>query len=304
MKFGCAPEERPIDDYVYKGAILLDKPPGPTSHEVVAWIRKMLKLPKAAHAGTLDPKVTGVLLILLGKSARIISAFSSLDKEYICLMSMHGDVDEDDVRKVLKEFTGKIYQKPPLRAAVERKIRTREIYEIELLEHEDRNYLLRIRCEAGTYVRKLIHDMGDALGCGAHMAQLRRIRIGNFTERECVTLHDVKDAYDLWRESGNDEMLRRVIIPVERTLSHLPRVELKDTAVDAVCHGAYIAAPGLSRWEYANKGELVAVFTSKNELVCIGRARIPLGKNIGKSGIVIKPEKVLMEPGIYPSVWK
>jgi len=299
--------ERPLEEYINRGIINLDKPPGPTSHEVVAWVKDILGVKRAGHTGTLDPNVSGVLPVLIGKSTKLAGAFLKSQKEYVCLMNLHADVADERLRNIIREFTGKIYQKPPVKAAVLRRIRVREIYYIEILDRDGRDVLMKVGCEAGTYVRKLVHDIGEALGCGANMLQLRRTYVGPFNEENSVTLHDLKDAFEVWREEKNDAPLRKIIRPLEDTLVHLPHIVVQDGAVDAVCHGADLAAPGVLGVgdRKIEKGDVVAMFTRKNEVIALGTAEMSSKEIEGaKSGIVAKTRSVMMETGTYPKGWK
>ena len=216
------------------GAINLDKPSGPTSHEVVSWVKKILEVEKAGHSGTLDPKVTGILPVLLGDATRVMDVLLLAGKEYICLMHVHKSLPRKRVLEVCKEFEGPIYQKPPLKSSVVKQLRIRTIYYLDVLEIEEQHALMQVGCEAGTYMRKLCYDIGLALGTGANMEELRRTKAGPFREDQTlVTLHQVKDAYEIWKESGDESELRRVIQPVEAALRHLPRLVISDNAVDA-----------------------------------------------------------------------
>ncbi|MCX9011509.1 MAG: RNA-guided pseudouridylation complex pseudouridine synthase subunit Cbf5 [Candidatus Methanoperedens sp.] len=306
-RFGKRPNERPIQEYIQKGAVNLDKPAGPTSHEVTSWVKKILELERAGHSGTLDPNVTGLLPIMLGEATKAVDALLTAGKEYVCLMKLHAEVPERTVKSVLFEFTGEIYQKPSIKSAVKRETRIRSIYYIEFLEMEDKNALFKVGCEAGTYIRKLCNDIGLALGTGAHMQELRRTKSGPFREDETmVTLHDLKDAYIEWKESGSEELLRKTIFPMEYALSHLPKIVIRDSAVDAVCHGAGLAAPGVLTVETGiERGDLVAVFTQKGEAVSFGRAQMK-SMEIFKAatGIVATTDRVLLSPGTYPKGWK
>ncbi len=192
-KYGCKPSERPAKEYIRYGTINLDKPAGPTSHEVAAWVKRIMHLEVIGHGGTLDPKVTGILPITLEDSTKMVQALLYSGKEYVCVMKLHGDVHEDQVRHVLAEFEDEIYQRPPLRSSVKRQIRTRRIYYNDYMEMDGRNVLFKVGCEGGTYIRKLCFDVGEILGVGAHMQELRRTRAGPFTETSAkkVTLHDV-----------------------------------------------------------------------------------------------------------------
>lgn len=305
-KYGCAPQDRAIREYINWGSINLDKPSGPTSHEVVSWVKKILELDKAGHSGTLDPRVTGILPVMLGRATRALGSLFHLPKEYVCLMKLHATMPEETLQNIANEFTGKIYQKPPMKSAVKQQIRQREIYYIQLLETDDRSVLMKIGCEAGTYIRKLVHDIGRALGTGAHMYQLRRTQVGPFTEdKTLVTLHDIKDAYVFWQEDGDEEQLRKVIMPMEKGLRHLSKVVIKDSAVDAICHGADLAMPGVLKLSPGIKpGDVVAMFSLKGEAVATGSAQMSSEQmSTCDDGVAIKTKRVFMEPGTYPKMW-
>ncbi len=222
-------------------------------------------------------------------------------------MKLHADVGDRKLRAVLKEFQGPIYQRPPLRSAVKRVVRVRRIYKIDLLEREGRYVLLRIWCEAGTYIRKLCHDIGEVLGVGAHMYELRRIRAGSLSERvNASTLQDIIDSYVLWKEHGIEDYIRKVILPMEIAIEHVPKVVIRDSAVDAICHGAPLAVPGILHVETGIKvNDIVAILTQKGELVAIGKARMRSEEMVSsRKGIAVKTMQVFMSPGTYPSLWK
>lgn len=305
--YGCSPENRSLEMHLRLGAINLDKPSGPTSHEVVAWVKNILGLDRAGHSGTLDPKVTGILPVLLCDATRVMDTLLLAGKEYICLMQVHKAVPRKQILEVCKEFEGPIYQKPPLKSAVVKQLRTRTIYYLDVLEIEEQHVLMRVGCEAGTYMRKLCYDIGLALGVGANMEELRRTKAGPFREDQTlVTLHQLKDAYEIWKETGDEKELRRVVQPVESALRHLPRLVISDNAVDAVCHGAPLAAPGLLSLETDIKaGDDLGLFTLKGEAVAVARAALSSSEmEAAKEGIVARTERVIMEPGTYPRAWK
>jgi H/ACA ribonucleoprotein complex subunit 4 len=304
--YGYEPLKRPIREYLRMGVINLDKPKGPTSHEIVAWIKRILNLRRAGHGGTLDPAVSGVLPVAIEDATKIVQVLLPAGKEYICVMQLHEDVPQHRLEEILSEFTGEIYQRPPLRAAVKRQLRIRKIYYLELLEREDRDVLIRVGCEAGTYIRKLVHDIGEALGCGAHMRELRRTRTGPFREDSSVKLQDLADAYAFWQENGEEDLLRRVVQPIEVAVAHLPKLVVRDGAVDALCHGADLAAPGVLRVDSgASARDLVAVLTLKGELVELARTTMTSKQMMeAEHGIVARPERVAMSPGTYPRKWK
>jgi H/ACA ribonucleoprotein complex subunit 4 len=305
--YGKDPYRRSIAGLLEQGVVNLDKPPGPTSHEVVSWVKGILHVRRAGHSGTLDPRVTGVLPIMLGDATRLVRVLLLSGKEYVCVMRLHADVPEAGLRQVLEEFTGVIYQRPPLVSAVKRQVRKRTIYYLRLLETAGRDVLFIVGCEAGTYIRKLCHDIGEALGTGAHMYELRRTRSGPFGEDESlVTLHALKDAFEIWKETGDEGPLRKCVYPMEYALRGLPRIIVKDSAVDALARGAPLHVQGISRLESGIvKGDMVAVFTHMGEVVSLGRARMGSEELYGlKEGQAMDTVAVAMKPGIYPSGWK
>lgn len=251
--------------------------------------------------------MTGVLPVALEEATKVIQALLRAGKEYVGVMKLHGDVSEEQIREVFSEFQGRIYQRPPLRASVKRTLRIRTIYYLDALEIDGRNVLFKVGCEAGTYVRKLIFDMGRVFGCGAHMHELRRVRAGPFTEdRNMVTLHDVLYLYSRWRETGDLKLLRRFILPMERALDLLPKVFIRDSAVDAVCHGAHLTAPGITQIESGiNPADKVAILTLKGEAVALGTAVASTEEMLKAThGIMVKTDRVLMPRGTYPKLWK
>lgn len=303
-KFGKKPEERDIQEMLSCALINLDKPKGPTSHEVVSWVKRIFIVGKAGHSGTLDPKVTGVLPVAIGKATKVLQVLLLGGKEYVGVIHFHELLEEKEVRKVFKEFTTTIYQRPPVKSAVVRRVRRRKVYSLDLLEMDGKDVLFRASTQAGTYIRKLCHDIGLVSGVGANMAELRRTRVSNFTEKESLYLQDVLDAYIFYNEEGDERELRRCLQPVEAAVEQVPKVWIQDSAVDSVCHGAELAIPGIVRLEDIQKGEMAAVMTLKDELVALGRVEMTV-KDIlmrGK-GIAVATERVIMERGVYPRNW-
>jgi len=251
--------------------------------------------------------VTGVLPTALEEATKVVQALLLTGKEYVCVMRLHSQVSEDQIKAILGEFHGTIYQRPPVRASVKRRLRTRKIYYLDLLETDGRNVLFKVGCEAGTYVRKLCYDLGEALGCGAHMQELRRTRVGPFVEDEgLVTLHDVSYMFAQWKETSDENLLRKFIYPMEKSLELLPRIYIRDSAVDALCHGAHLAAPGVLSLDTAIKpNDAVAVFTQKGEAVALAKALTSTQEILRTAhGLVAKTLRVLMPRGIYPKMWR
>ncbi len=303
---GWAPSVRPLQELLDYGLVVLDKPRGPTSHEVVAWVRKMLGKERAGHSGTLDPPVSGVLPIGLGEATKALSLLLLFPKEYMAVMRLHSSVPRRELDKVVSEFTGEIFQRPPQRSSVKREVRSRMIHELEITESQGNLYLLRCLCQSGTYMRKLVYDMGEVLGVGATMVELRRTKVGPLLETDgLVTLHQLSDA--IFKLSGGDESaMRRVVSPVERCVGSLRRLVIRDSAVDAVCHGARLAIPGiLSVSEGMSKGETIAIMSAKGELVAIGKALINADETEkARKGLASTVERVVMKQGTYPMMWK
>jgi len=302
-KYGCRPSERGAKELLTYGIVNIDKPKGPTSHQVSAYVQQMLNISKSGHSGTLDPKVTGVLPVALGRATRVVEVLLSAGKEYVALMHIHKPLPEEKIRQVCNEFIGKITQLPPIKSAVKRQNRERSIYYIDILEIDGQDVLFRVGTQAGTYIRKLIHDIGLKLGTGAHMAELRRTRAGPFLENTLVTLQDLADAYHYYK-GGNDKYLLKIIQPVETAVEHLPKVWILDTTVDTVCHGASVKVPGISKIQTGIiPGETVSIMTLKDELVGLGKA-IMDSQSIQRQdrGIAVKTDKVFMLCGIYPRI--
>ena len=251
--------------------------------------------------------MTGVLPITLEESRKIVQALLHSGKEYICVMKLHGEVAEKHVKTVLKEFEDIIYQRPPVRASVKRQLRTRRIYYLDFLEIDRRNVLFRVGCEGGTYIRKLCYDVGEVLGCGAHMQELRRTRGGPFVEGgDIVTLHDVAYWFMEWQQQKDESILRKFIQPMENALALVPKIYIRDSAVDAVCHGASLTAPGVLSLETGiNRGLMAAIFTLKAEAVALARPVVSTKDIMDmEHGVVAETKRVLMPRGTYPKCWK
>ena len=302
LNHGCRPEERKTEELIAYGIVNINKPSGPTSHQVSEYVQKILKIDKAGHSGTLDPAVTGVLPVALGRGTRIVQALLNAGKEYVGVMHLHKEVSKEELQKIINEkFLGKIRQLPPIKSAVKREERTREIYYFEILEIEEKDVLFRVGCEAGTYIRKLCHDIGQSLKVGAHMSELRRTKAGPFDESSMATLQDLKDAFHYFFNEKNDQFLRKTIQPVENGVRHFPKVWVLDGAIKSLCHGVDLKMPGIAKLHSGiKKGNLAAVMSLKDELIGLGTAIESSEQMMKKSGgIAVKIEKVFMEPNVY-----
>lgn len=301
---GKRPEDRDISERLASGVVVLDKPSGPSSHQVTAWLRQALGVQRTGHGGTLDPKVTGVLPVTTGRGTKAVQALLTSGKEYVAVMRLHEDINEKSVRQAAEAFTGKINQTPPVRSAVKRRPRIRRVYYNDVLEVDGRDVLLRVGCQAGTYIRNLCVDMARHLGTRGHMQELRRTRTGLLNEDDLVTLHDALDAR-VFMEDGDPSWMMDVVKPVEAVTAHLPKIVLRDSAIDAVCHGAPLAMIGVAQLDAGiEENELVALESLKGELVGLGRAATTSQNIVAKEkGIAARSERVIMPKGTYPRVW-
>src|SRR3989344_3259139 len=247
--YGKKPENRTITELIDKGVICINKPQGPTSHQVADYTKKILK--------------------------------------------------------IFKEFLGKIKQLPPIKSAVKRIEREREIYYIKILEIQDQDVLFKIGCQAGTYIRTICDSVGKKLNTGAHMQQLIRTKAGPFNDKEMYSLTELQDAYTLYKE-GKEKELKKIIKPIEYSVQHLPKIWVHDSTVDPLCHGAGLNIPGISKFESNIKPrELVAVLTLKNELVAIGYSKLSSEFIKEKStSVAVEITKTFMETERYPHYTK
>lgn len=307
---GNTPLRRPIQEYVRYGVINLDKPSNPSSHEVVAWIKRILRVEKTGHSGTLDPKVTGNLIVCVDRATRLVKSQQGAGKEYVCIARFHSAVEggAQRVSRALEQLTGALFQRPPLISAVKRQLRIRTIYKAKLHEYDDERHLavFWISCEAGTYVRTLCVHLGLLLGVGGHMQELRRVRSGILGEKDnMVTMHDILDAQWVHDNHKDEEYLRRVIMPLETLLTNYKRLVLKDSAINAVCYGAKLMIPGLLRFEDGIEvDEEIVIMTTKGEAVAIGIAQMTTATMAScDHGVVAKIKRVIMERDTYPRRW-
>uniref|UniRef100_A0A3Q2NWG0 H/ACA ribonucleoprotein complex subunit DKC1 n=1 Tax=Fundulus heteroclitus TaxID=8078 RepID=A0A3Q2NWG0_FUNHE len=306
---GSNPLKRNISDYVRSGFINLDKPANPSSHEVVAWIRRILRVEKTGHSGTLDPKVTGCLIVCIDRATRLVKSQQSAGKEYVGIVRLHNAIESERVlARALETLTGALFQRPPLIAAVKRQLRVRTIYESKLIEYdpERRLGIFWVSCEAGTYIRTLCVHLGLLLGVGGQMQELRRVRSGVMGEKDnLVTMHDVLDAQWQFDHNKDETYLRRVIFPLEKLLISYKRLVMKDSAVNAICYGAKIMLPGVLRYEDGIEvNQDIVVITTKGEAICTAVALMTTAViSTCDHGVVAKIKRVIMERDTYPRKW-
>ncbi|KAJ3922567.1 putative rRNA pseudouridine synthase [Lentinula edodes] len=306
---GCSPLKRDITSYIKSGVINLDKPSNPSSHEVVAWLRRILRVEKTGHSGTLDPKVTGCLIVCIDRATRLVKSQQGAGKEYVCVLRLHAGLPSPAaLPRALQTLTGALFQRPPLISAVKRQLRVRTIHESKLLEFDEKRNLgvFWVSCEAGTYIRTLCVHLGLVLGVGGHMQELRRVRSGAMSENdEMVTMHDVMDAQWMYDNTRDESYLRRVIRPLECLMVGYKRIVVKDSAVNAVCYGAKLMIPGLLRYENdISVHEEVVLMTTKGEAIALAIAQMSTVELATcDHGVVAKVKRCIMERDTYPRRW-
>ncbi|KAI0471782.1 putative rRNA pseudouridine synthase [Xylariaceae sp. FL0804] len=307
---GSNPLKRELKSYISSGVINLDKPSNPSSHEVVAWVKRMLRVEKTGHSGTLDPKVTGCLIVCIDRATRLVKSQQGAGKEYVAVIRLHDKLPggEAQFARALETLTGALFQRPPLISAVKRQLRIRTIHESKVIEFDNDRHLgiFWVSCEAGTYIRTLCVHMGLLLGVGAHMQELRRVRSGAMDEtKDLVTLHDVLDAQWVMDNNRDESYLRKVIAPLETLLTSYKRVVVKDSTVNAICYGAKLMLPGLLRYEDGIEvHEEVVLMTTKGEAIALGIAMMStVEMSSCDHGVVAKVKRCIMERDLYPRRW-
>jgi len=288
----CVPE---IDDFkmlIQRGFIVVDKAGGMTSHDVVDEIRKLYGIRKVGHAGTLDPMVTGVLPIGLGEGTKLLRFLLESGKIYLCDMIVHKDIDPSQVEQALHEQIGVITQLPPVKSRVKRVHRERSIYSLDIKSIKGRKAIYEVHCEAGTYIRKLCHDVGEQLGIGAHMQGLQRLSAGGFKIDEAIGLDELKTS----KLKDPLEVLE-YLRPLEVMIKHKPKIWISDDAARTISQGAMLAAPGILAFEEFDKNDFVFLFRTDGFLIAVGQAEMSSeeAQQINR-GIVAKPHKIIKLP--------
>lgn len=301
---GTMPANRAMDEYLKYGVVVIDKPANPSSHEVVTWVKDILGCERTGHSGTLDPKVTGVLTVCLNRATRVAKSQQNAGKTYVCGIEFERETTAEKFRAACRRLTGHLYQRPPLMCAVKRDLRLRWVYQIDVIEFTPRKALFEVRCEAGTYIRTLCTHIGLYIGCGAWMADLRRTRSGNTGEDECVTLHDLQDAFYMYATAGEEKYLRGIVRPLESLLVGYPRIMIKDSAVNAICYGGQLCAAGVLRYDSFDTNTTVVLMTAKGEAVALATPLVSSCQMPGtERGMVARTKRVIMEKDLYPRCW-
>ncbi len=276
-------KRKTIKELLEFGIINIDKPSGPTSFNVSDFVRKTLRLRKTSHFGTLDPKVTGVLPIALNRACKLTGFFLGEEKEYVGIMRIHEPISDEKLNKTIKEFTGKIMQKPPVKSRVKREFREREVKSFEILEKDGQDILFKTEVQGGTYIRKLIHDIGQALGVGAHMIELRRIRAGIFKEDD--KKYPSINLYELEKAVKDEKILKEIIIPGEIISQLYPVVQIKEESAERILRGQPIYKKNLINENKMENGNKISIFSNDRF--------IGVFKITNESDIFARPEFVL-----------
>jgi len=276
-------ESKTIKELLEFSILNIDKPSGPTSFQVDDYIKKSLDLKKSSHFGTLDPKVTGVLPVALGRACKLSEYFMHKDKTYAGIMRLHKEIEKKELEKEMQKFIGKIMQKPPIKSRVKREEREREIKKFEILEKHEKEVLFLAEVEAGTYIRKLCSDLGEKIG-GAHMAELRRTKAGIFSEEDenFVNLYDFKEAVEEYKK-GKEEKLREMLIPAEIIVKILPVVQVKSKSVRQLLTGKPLM----------KKDIIEELPTSERFVVFCGERFIEVVRKSQEGDIIARPEFVM-----------
>lgn len=305
-RYGKPPQERTIVELLDSGFVAVDKPSGPSSHQVCGSVANVLGIRKTGHLGTLDPNVSGVLPVLLGRVTVAVHYLMRHDKEYVGTARFGSPPTEADIAAAFKQFTGEITQIPPVGAAVARRPRKRRIYELAPLRISGKLVRFRVFCEAGTYIRTLIEDIGKAMRNPARLAELRRTRLAGLTEKDTTSLQEISEAARLWKENNDESRLRRIVRPIEDITAGMKKVWILDGAVDAICSGAQLAVPGIAKAsDDVRKNDEVCIMTLKSELVAFGTALLTSEEMVrNKKGTAVRILRAMMPRGTYPKGWR
>lgn len=279
-----------INKLINFGILNIDKPAGPTSFSVSSFVRRKLNLNKTSHLGTLDPKVTGVLPIALGRACKLTGFFMSHNKSYVGVLHTHKEQDIKELQKLIDDnFLGKIKQTPPHKSAVKRAEREREVYSWKLLEAEEsgKDFLFNCEVEGGTYIRKLCSDLGEMIG-GAHMDELRRTGAGIFDEGKMYTVYEFEAALKEHAD-GDSKNLENMIVPAEEAIVKvLPSVQVEKRALKVLLTGKPLFLNDVVDNEKFGELNVEDLF-----LVFCGKQFVEVARKVSDHELVAKPEFVV-----------
>jgi len=281
-----------ISELVSRSVINLDKPFGITSRQTVVEIKNIFNCKKVGHVGTLDPRVTGVLIVALDRATKTMPVLMGLDKEYEGVIYLHKDIDKKTIEKVVADcFLGEITQTPPVKSHVARKPRKRMIYSFDIIEKDGQNVIFKTKVQAGTYIRKLCSDIGEKLGIIAQMKELRRTKVGHFKIEDSHSLEEIKKAY----EEGNETLLQKILIPIEKAIPHVKKVYVNDFSIKTIKNGSPVLSSHVIKTQPNIKPkEMIGIFSLKDEFVALGVANTDSkGMMSKKDNSVIRTDRIL-----------
>ena len=286
--------KKSISELISRSVINVNKPSGPTSREVVQEIKDIFKLKRCGHAGTLDPRVSGVLVVALENATKAMPLLMGLDKEYEGILYLHKDVDKKTLEKTIsKYFIGEITQTPPVKSRVARRPRKRMVYSFDILKKDGNDVWFKTKVQAGTYIRKLCSDIGEKLGIRAHMKELWRTKVGHFSLKDSYILSEIKEAYERWK-SGDESSLRKILIPIEKAIPHVKRVYVKDFSVSSIRNGAPVLSSDIFGVQGGiEQNETVGIFSSKQELIALGISKTSSKTMLNKKVGVVRIDRVI-----------
>ncbi|HME55828.1 MAG TPA: RNA-guided pseudouridylation complex pseudouridine synthase subunit Cbf5 [Candidatus Lokiarchaeia archaeon] len=297
--------QQSLEGMLQAALIILDKPDGYVCHDIASMVKEMLAgtgVTKVGHGGTLDPNATGVLPLALNRATIIQDVLLSGTKEYVCVMHLHGDPGDETLQGVVRSFIGEVQQVPPDRSAVKRAPRMRRIESLEILERNERDVLLKIACDAGTYIRTLCVDIGNALGCGAHLTELRRTRSGSFSESNTPLMiaQDIDAGARAWLDQDDASLLKGLLQPVERALDDYPRLVIADRAIKSALRGNGIKANDVVAINAAiQEGSKIAIFTIAGEIIARGRSMMSASAILEtRAGFIARISKIYADSSL------
>ncbi|VVC03007.1 putative tRNA pseudouridine synthase B [Candidatus Bilamarchaeum dharawalense] len=282
-----------VKKIIENSIILINKPPGQTSHEITTFVKKITGASRSGHAGTLDPNVSGVLPVALGRATKLLRYVAGKDKTYVGIIKFRHILARQEIEALFKEFTGELTQTPPKISAVRKVPRKRTVYTLRLLENKEHIALFETNVDAGTYIRTLCDDMGKKCG-GARMEELRRTAVGRIHEKDTFTMQEVIDAMWLLKNKEDSSEIEKMLQPPEKFID-LQKVYLKESALKSVLNGAQIMIPAIEKIGEVERGERVAIYAGQ-VFIGVGQMQIA-GREFNEKikGEAIKLERVHAE---------
>lgn len=283
-----------VEALLNNSVVIIDKPCGPTSHEVSSWVKKLSGVSRTGHAGTLDPNVSGVLPVALGRATKLLRYIAGKRKAYVCIVRFKNDLTDAQLENLFSKFRGMITQTPPKISAVRKVARKRFVYELKVLEREGKKVLFYADVDAGTYIRVLCSEMGKFTG-GSRMEELRRVSVWNISEKDAITLQDFSDALYAYREKKNPSLLLKILHPPE-DLIDAKRIQIRPSAAEAIMHGAQLTAPGVESLDDSIKKEETVKIYCGDRFIGMGRTIFPARKIKQRThGYVVYVERIHAE---------